>query len=778
MGSYQLDLTKQQQRFQLRNENYNFWLELIKKENYIPLKGEICGILITEQDLNPDKNIDNIDENLLPLPPGYKEVQVPFSLLKMGNGELSLTELPWVTGSEQAAVEKIVAGLLTQDIQTVPPGHEDAYMPSIQSINRAFMENQADWNELDINSPKFINNKICYNHQEVLSTPEEVFSNVEIEFSVPLSNINRGKNIEISLDDFNIENVKLYDFYDFTINHISHFSNLTFNVLDIIQDDETNLSFLYCGNPAYIWTYVLNHKGESSQYLNNNLPFLFYFNRNNNKINLQLIIDKNYIDNISKSYPYVTISCNHTHRLNYIKTIDSQWLPDNAYKQSDYSESNYLKSSFIQNKPCFVSTYKEEQKNIINKSVGMMAQAVTQFSNSNNINYLNKYDINIDGNKGYNLQPYEIEPNKYLLGNFHLYFKYLYDTIFYSGQIPTSDIIEAQKIYTDNQLDFCLFIDQNISNNFNSNLLIKRYNNINDLSKIAKEIEQAKIQQLNENYITIRVQFPEEEVNDYKDKFIMINYIKNKQIYNLPVISQLRYSTTYIDYTCENIPNLFNLNEFIGISLFSNDQITNINISQSQIPDQFKPLDAIWIPDIVQVGKYMNNDINLKGELFNHSIEASGYGSHAEGIGTIAKGSAQHVQGKYNKSNLEDAFIIGNGLNENNRSNLYSIDWNGNSKQSGKIQASDVIIQKLNDDNSITTRSLANSEDKDNKVAIITSFSTDNQYPSAKAVYDYVEECFASIGVIGGSDIEDLYFAIDGNDIFDNVPAEHPIYDS
>jgi len=39
----------------------------------------------------------------------------------------------------------------------------------------------------------------------------------------------------------------------------------------------------------------------------------------------------------------------------------------------------------------------------------------------------------------------------------------------------------------------------------------------------------------------------------------------------------------------------------------------------------------------------MNNDINLKGELFNHSIEASGYGSHAEGVGTIARGLAQHV---------------------------------------------------------------------------------------------------------------------------------------
>jgi len=171
------------------------------------------------------------------------------------------------------------------------------------------------------------------------------------------------------------------------------------------------------------------------------------------------------------------------------------------------------------------------------------------------------------------------------LGNFHLYFKYIYDSIFYSGQIPTTDIIEALKIYADNQLDFCLFIDQNISNNFNSGLLIKRYDNITALSKTAQEIKQAKIYQLDEDYVTIRAQFPKEKVNDYKDKFIMINYIKNKQIYNLSVISQLRYSDTYIDYKCKNIPNLFSINEFIDIDLLSSEQVIDINIIQSQIPD-------------------------------------------------------------------------------------------------------------------------------------------------------------------------------------------------
>ena len=60
--------------------------------------------------------------------------------------------------------------------------------------------------------------------------------------------------------------------------------------------------------------------------------------------------------------------------------------------------------------------------------------------------------------------------------------------------------------------------------------------------------------------------------------------------------------------------------------------------------------------------------------------------AHAEGMYTIAKGMAQHVQGKYN---LEDAdasninyygkyaHIIGNGSDENARSNAFTVSWTG-----------------------------------------------------------------------------------------------------
>ena len=58
---------------------------------------------------------------------------------------------------------------------------------------------------------------------------------------------------------------------------------------------------------------------------------------------------------------------------------------------------------------------------------------------------------------------------------------------------------------------------------------------------------------------------------------------------------------------------------------------------------------------------------------------ASGYGSHAEGHGTITSTYAQHVEGKYNIEDSSDTYahIIGNGEDEDHRSNALAVDWNG-----------------------------------------------------------------------------------------------------
>jgi len=54
--------------------------------------------------------------------------------------------------------------------------------------------------------------------------------------------------------------------------------------------------------------------------------------------------------------------------------------------------------------------------------------------------------------------------------------------------------------------------------------------------------------------------------------------------------------------------------------------------------------------------------------------------SHGEGQGTIASGEIQHVQGKFNIEDTENKYadIIGNGVDDDNRSNAATVDWDGN----------------------------------------------------------------------------------------------------
>jgi hypothetical protein len=85
---------------------------------------------------------------------------------------------------------------------------------------------------------------------------------------------------------------------------------------------------------------------------------------------------------------------------------------------------------------------------------------------------------------------------------------------------------------------------------------------------------------------------------------------------------------------------------------------------------------------------------------------ASGSYSHAEGYGTIALGDRQHVTGQYNfVSPVQSAFIVGNGTDNNNRSNL--IYAAGNEVQiSGSLTVNNGITGSLFGTSSWSTNSL------------------------------------------------------------------------
>ena len=76
---------------------------------------------------------------------------------------------------------------------------------------------------------------------------------------------------------------------------------------------------------------------------------------------------------------------------------------------------------------------------------------------------------------------------------------------------------------------------------------------------------------------------------------------------------------------------------------------------------------------------------------------ANSLASHAEGLGTIANGKAQHVEGRYNTKDTtldkdgygQYAHVVGNGSGPSDaeRSNAYTLDWNGNAWFAGGIKA-------------------------------------------------------------------------------------------
>ena len=72
-----------------------------------------------------------------------------------------------------------------------------------------------------------------------------------------------------------------------------------------------------------------------------------------------------------------------------------------------------------------------------------------------------------------------------------------------------------------------------------------------------------------------------------------------------------------------------------------------------------------------------------------YSTVATGRASHVEGIGTRASGEAQHVQGKYNVVDGANQYadIVGNGTDISNRSNAYTLDWEGNATFAGSVTA-------------------------------------------------------------------------------------------
>lgn len=86
---------------------------------------------------------------------------------------------------------------------------------------------------------------------------------------------------------------------------------------------------------------------------------------------------------------------------------------------------------------------------------------------------------------------------------------------------------------------------------------------------------------------------------------------------------------------------------------------------------------------------------------------ATGYYSHTSNLGTKASHNAQTAIGKYNNNLDYSAFEIGNGSSEDERSNAFTVDWDGNTRAEGDISAKGEIKGAVKAVGAITGQVLA-----------------------------------------------------------------------
>ena len=205
-----------------------------------------------------------------------------------------------------------------------------------------------------------------------------------------------------------------------------------------------------------------------------------------------------------------------------------------------------------------------------------------------------------------------------------------------------------------------------------------------------------------------------------KNRKYYIEFLGSKKLCNVTISED---SATEISCTIGNYEILgiiFSSNLMLGVhtikpDITTTDTFTDLIIYEEEIKcldNKYLENDLV-IQNSISLGR--RGDIGVVSSAIGMDVEATGMASHAEGYGTIASGNFshaegsftqaraedshaegsntiasfmyQHVQGKYNieDTNNKYAHIVGNGKDENTRSNAHTLDWEGNAWYSGKL---------------------------------------------------------------------------------------------
>lgn len=96
---------------------------------------------------------------------------------------------------------------------------------------------------------------------------------------------------------------------------------------------------------------------------------------------------------------------------------------------------------------------------------------------------------------------------------------------------------------------------------------------------------------------------------------------------------------------------------------------------------------CLALGDFSHAEGYETESIGSYSHAEGYWTDTIGHNSHAEGCCTSAIGEHQHVQGRFNIRDTENkyAHIVGNGEDEDNKSNAHTLDWNGNGWYAGSL---------------------------------------------------------------------------------------------
>ena len=143
-----------------------------------------------------------------------------------------------------------------------------------------------------------------------------------------------------------------------------------------------------------------------------------------------------------------------------------------------------------------------------------------------------------------------------------------------------------------------------------------------------------------------------------------------------------------------------------GITTLASGLVSHAEGSLTTASGQVSHAEGVWTissGDFSHAEGAYAQSIGSYSHAEGNSTQAIGTGSHAEGYLTIAAGNYQHVQGLWNvTSSISGAFIVGNGTDDSNRSNLIHAAGNefqitGSLSISGSLTLSSGSALNIND---------------------------------------------------------------------------------